>query len=116
MRRKATFIAAAVVALGALGLGGAAIANATMGDDGAPLTGTKLQRASAAALEAAGGGRVTETEHESEEGASYEVEVTKPDGSQVEVLLDESFNVVAVEGDRDEPGDTEESGDSESGE
>jgi hypothetical protein len=115
MRRKATFIAAAVVALGALGLGGAAIANATMGDDGAPLTGAKLDRASSAALKAAGGGRVTETEHESEEGASYEVEITKADGSQLEVLLDESFNVVAVEADRDEPGDTEEPGDSESG-
>jgi hypothetical protein len=115
MRRKAKLIATGGVALGALALGGAAIANATMGDDGAPLTGTKLERASDAALKAAGGGRVTETEHESEEDASYEVEVTRPDGSQVEVLLDESFNVVAVEGDRDEPGDAEESGDSESG-
>jgi hypothetical protein len=107
MRRKATLIAAGVVALGALALGGAAIANATMGDDGAPLTGTKLQGASAAALKAAGGGRVTETEHESEDGASYEVEVTKPDGSQVEVLLDESFNVVVVEGDEEEMGDSD---------
>jgi hypothetical protein len=116
MRRRLTLVGAGLAALAALALGGAAIANATMGGDGAPLTGTKLQRASAAALKAAGGGRVTETEHESEDGASYEVEVAKPDGSQVEVLLDESFNVVAVEGDRDEPGDTEESGDSESGE
>jgi uncharacterized membrane protein YkoI len=107
MRRRMTLIAAGVVGVVALALGGAAIANATMGDDGAPLTGSTLQRASAAALKAAGGGRVTETEHEAEQGAAYEVEVTKPNGSQVEVLLDDSFNVVSVEGDQDEPGDSD---------
>jgi uncharacterized membrane protein YkoI len=99
-------IAAGVVGVVALALG-AAIANATMRDDGAALTGSTLQRASAAAVKAAGGGRVTETEHESEEGATYEVEVTKADGSEVEVLLDRSFNVVSVEGDQDEPGDSD---------
>ena len=107
MRKRMTLIAAGVVGLVALALGGAAIANATMGDDGPALTGSTLQRASAAAVQAAGGGRVTETEHESEEGATYEVEVTKLDGSQVEVLLDASFDVVEVEGDKDEPGDSE---------
>jgi hypothetical protein len=107
MRRRMTLIGAGVVGVVALALGGAAIANATMGDDGPALTGTTLQRASAAAVKAAGGGRVTETEHDSEGGATYEVEVTKPDGSQVEVLLDGSFNVVSVEGDQDEPGDSD---------
>jgi uncharacterized membrane protein YkoI len=102
-----TLIAAGVVGVVALALGGAAIANATMGDDGAPLTGSTLQRASAAAVKAAGGGRVTETEHDSEGGATYEVEVTKPDSSEIEVLLDDSFNVVSVEGDQDEPGDSD---------
>jgi uncharacterized membrane protein YkoI len=102
-----TLIAAGVVGVVALALGGAAIANATMGDDGPALTGTTLQRASAAALKAAGGGRVTETEHDSEQGATYEVEVTKPNGSQVEVLLDGSFNVVSVERDREEQGDSD---------
>jgi Peptidase propeptide and YPEB domain len=111
MRRRLTLIVAGVVAIAALALGGAAIANATMGDDGEPLSGTTLQRASAAALEAAGGGRVTETEHESEDGGIYEVEVTKADGSQVEVLLDGSFNVVSAERDEDEKGDKEEDGD-----
>jgi hypothetical protein len=107
MRRRMTLIGAGVVGVVALALGGAAIANATMGDDGPALTGTTLQRASAAAVKAAGGGRVTETEHDSEGGATYEVEVRKPDGSEVEVLLDGSFNVVSVEGDQDEPGDSD---------
>jgi uncharacterized membrane protein YkoI len=102
-----TLIAAGVLAVIGLALGGAAIANATMGDDGAALTGVTLQRASTAAVKAAGGGRVTETEHDSEGDATYEVEVTKADGSQVEVRLDGSFNVVSVEGDRDEKGDSD---------
>lgn len=107
MRRRITLIAAGVVVVVALALGGAAIANATMGDDGAPLTGTTLERASAAALKAAGGGRVTETEHDSEGGGIYEVEVTKPDGSEVEVRLDASFNVVSSENDGEEQGENE---------
>jgi uncharacterized membrane protein YkoI len=107
MRRRVTLIAAGTAALAVLALGGAAIANATQGDDGEPLTGATLERATAAAVKAAGGGRVTETEHESESGATYEVEVTKPDGSQVEVLLDRSFNVVSTESDEQEQGDSD---------
>lgn len=109
MQRRLTLIVAGVAALAVLALGGAAIADARMGDDGEPLSGTTFQRASAAALEATGGGRVTETEHDSEDGATYEVEVTKADGSQVDVRLDESFNVVTVEGDGEEDTDSDES-------
>jgi uncharacterized membrane protein YkoI len=101
MRRRVTLIGAGIAALAAFALGGAAIANATMGDDGEPLSGATLERASAAALTAAGGGRVTETEHDSEGGATYEVEVTKPDGTTVDVRLDEDFRVVVIEGDSD---------------
>jgi uncharacterized membrane protein YkoI len=100
-------IGAGIAAVAALALGGAAIANATMGDDGEPLSGSTLERASAAALKAAGGGGVTETEHDSEGGGTYEVEVTKPNGSEVEVRLDGAFNVVSVEGDREEKGDSD---------
>ena len=107
MRRRVILIAAGVGGVAALALGGAAIADARMGDDGEPLSGATLQRASAAALEATGGGRVTETEHDSEDGATYEVEVTKPDGSEVDVRLDGSFDVVTVEGDREEDSDGE---------
>jgi uncharacterized membrane protein YkoI len=107
MRRRVILIAAGIVAVAALALGGAAIANATMGDDGEALTGATLQRASAVALKATGGGRVTETEHDSEKGATYEVEVTKADGTQVDVRLDGSFKVVAVDGDHEEQNDSD---------
>ena len=80
--------AAAVAASLAVGSGGP--------DDETPITGTALERASAAALAHTGGGRVTETEAGDEEGA-YEVEVTLPDGSQVDVHLDASFGVVGDE-------------------
>jgi uncharacterized membrane protein YkoI len=100
---KGAVIAGAVIAV--LGVGAAAIAGATGGgDDDAtdkPITGSALQRASDAALEHTGGGRVTETEAGDEEGA-YEVEVTRADGSQVDVHLDRSFNVIGDEADSDD--------------
>jgi uncharacterized membrane protein YkoI len=99
MRRRLILIVAGIAALAALALGGAAIANATQGDDGAQLIGTTLQRASAAALKATGGGTVNATEYDSEDGATYEVEVTRPDGTTVDVRLDGAFEVVTVEGD-----------------
>ena len=62
------------------------------------ITGSTLDQASAAALEYLGGGEVTETEVGDEE-SKYEVEVTNDDGSQTDVQLDESFNVVGSETD-----------------
>ena len=56
---------------------------------------------SAAALDHTGGGKVTETEAGDEEGA-YEVEVTRADGSQVDVHLDKGFNVLSQAGDSDQ--------------
>ena len=94
----------AIAAVAALAGGGAAVAAATGGDDDAtdtPITGAALDRAGAAALEHTGGGRVSETEAGDEEGA-YEVEVTRADGSQVDVHLDAHFHVLGTEGDREE--------------
>lgn len=104
MRKRVTIVVASIAALLALALGGAAIANARQGDDGAKLTGATLSRASAAALKATGGGEVNETEYDSEQGATYEVEVTKLNGSTVDVRLDDSYKVVAIEGDSEDPG------------
>ena len=71
----------------------------------APITGTALEEASAAALEHTGGGTVTGTEVGDEESL-YEVEVSLDSGGQVDVQLDEAFNVVGSEGDDEsEPGD-----------
>ena len=60
-----------------------------------PITGAARAKARAAALAHTGGGRVTDTEVGDEE-SYYEVEVTMPDGRQVDVQLDESFAVVGV--------------------
>ena len=96
MGSKMKKVVLGVLALAALALGGAAIAGATGGDDDGSeraITGKALDRASAAALEETGGGKVTGTEAGDEEGA-YEVEVTRSDGSQVDVHLDDRFNVL----------------------
>ncbi len=63
-----------------------------------PITGMALEQASAAALEYMGEGQVTETEVGDEEGY-YEVEITLDDGRQVDVHLDEAFNVLGHEAD-----------------
>ena len=102
---KGVIIGFAVVAV--LAIGGTAIASSVGGDDDSTdkaITGTALDKAKAAALAHTGGGKVTETEAGDEEGA-YEVEVTMPDGSQVDVHLDKSFHVLGQQGDDDGSGD-----------
>ena len=59
-----------------------------------PITGTALERASATALDYIGEGRVTGTEVGDEEGY-YEVEITRDNGTQVDVHLDEAFNILS---------------------
>jgi hypothetical protein len=104
VRKRLVAIGAVVVALGAVS-GGVAIAAG--GDDDAtetPITGTDLQKASAAALAHTDGGRVTGTEVGDEE-SHYEVEVTLDGGGQVDVQLDKSFNVVGSDGDQEGTGE-----------
>jgi uncharacterized membrane protein YkoI len=99
LTKFAGFAAAALVA-GAIGTG---VATAAGGDDDATdvsITGSDLDKASAAALEHTGGGHVTGTETNDEE-SYYEVEVTRDDGSVVDVQLNRSFNVVSSDGDHD---------------
>jgi uncharacterized membrane protein YkoI len=101
---KLGLITGSVIA--ALAVGGVAIAGAAGGDDDGserPIGGSALDRASAAALERTGGGKVTDTEVGDEE-SYYEVEVTRDDGSQVDVQLDRSFEVVGSEGDDEKSG------------
>jgi uncharacterized membrane protein YkoI len=112
MNDKIKVTVIAVVA--ALAAGGATIAGAagTGDDDGSDraISGQALDRASAVALKETGGGRVTETEVGDEEGA-YEVEVTRPDGSQVDVHLDKDFDVLGSVGDDDGSGGDDDAGD-----
>ncbi|WP_110180550.1 PepSY domain-containing protein [Nocardioides solisilvae] len=92
--------AVAVVAL--LGAGGVAWA-ATSGDD--RLGGDERDRVSAAALEAVGGGTVTDVETSDDRGVAYEVEVRAEDGSEVDVDLDDDLGVVRQETDDSDDSD-----------
>jgi hypothetical protein len=98
-RMVKVLVGAAVVAT--IALGGSAIAHATgaFDDEGQQLRGPEAERAGAAALRATDGGTVNAVERDTENGATYEVEVTRTDGSTVDVRLDASFDVVVIEGD-----------------
>jgi uncharacterized membrane protein YkoI len=91
-------VAGAAIAIALAGVGVAAAATAD--DDDTPITGPALERATAAALAHTGEGRVTDTEV-GDEDSYYEVEVTLDDGSQVDVQLDEEFQVVDTMADDD---------------
>jgi uncharacterized membrane protein YkoI len=99
VKKKLVLIVTVVAALGAAA-GGIAVAAADDDATETPITGADLQKASDAALASTGGGKVTGTEVGDEE-SYYEVEVTLADGSQVDVQLDKSFNVVGSEADGD---------------
>jgi uncharacterized membrane protein YkoI len=109
-RRKIAIAAAAGLAVVGAGGAGAAVAAGGGDDDEAPITGDDLDRATAAALEHTGEGRVTETEVGDEESL-YEVEVTLDDGTQVDVQLDEDFRVVGDERDGSDDGEDDGPGD-----
>jgi uncharacterized membrane protein YkoI len=99
-------IAAALAMLVALGSAGIAYANG--GDSAEQLTGPDAQKATSAAIAAVGGGTVTEVERDDGNGTgAFEVEVTRDDGSQVEVHLDGDLNVVGQEADEDGPNDND---------
>ena len=101
MNRKSNttkWVATGALALAALGVGtGIAVAGGG-GEDAneTPVTGTALEQASTAALAETGGGSVTGSEAGDEQGA-YEIEVTLDDGTQVDVHLDSSFQVIDTE-------------------
>jgi hypothetical protein len=105
MKRSTKIAAAAAVALGGVAAAGLAVANAASGDDGpeddsgdTAIAGAALQRASAAALAHTGAGRVTGSEVDDEE-SKYEIEVTLQNGDQIDVQLDENFEVTGTEND-----------------
>jgi hypothetical protein len=104
MDRRTAVIAATATVAGALALGGGAWALAGGGDDeGGSVTGPQADRATAAALAYTKGGTANAVERDNEDGATWEVEVTKPDGTTVDVRLDAAFKVMGVDGDSEEP-------------
>jgi len=90
----ATGVGAALVAAGAIG----GVAVATGGNDGEEhVSGPQADAARDAALTATHGGTANTVERGDENGATWEVEVTKTNGSTVDVLLDEKYKIIAIE-------------------
>jgi len=110
MQRKYLIAGGAVLAIAAGGTGAAFATGTIGGDDGeGTLSGPSADKATAAALEITQGGTANAVERDSEDGATYEVEVTKPDGNTVDVRLDSNYDLVTVEGDSEtEAGDADE--------
>jgi uncharacterized membrane protein YkoI len=107
MRRRIWIAAGAGAAAVALTTAGIVAATAGgAGDSQQPITGDALKQASEAALAETGGGRVTDTEV-GDEDSYYEVEVTLDDGSQVDVQLNDTFEVVGSDVDHERSDDGE---------
>lgn len=91
-----------IVVVGALAaVAGGAIAVAGGSDSEGGVTGPQADRAIRAALEATGGGTANAVERDSENGATWEVEVSTPEGNTVDVRLDDQYRLVIIEGDRE---------------
>jgi len=102
MRKRVVIAAAGIGAVAVAAVVGGGVAVAGNGDDGAGSDRYTQQQADAAtraALQATHGGTANSVERDSENGATYEVEVTKPDGHTVDVRLDADYRVVVIEGD-----------------
>ena len=100
MKTKRTFLIAGAAAL-MLAAGGVGVANAVSGgDDGdVQAAGSGADQAKAAALKLVPGGTVNAVERDGEKGATWEVEVRKPDGSTVDVRLGAHYEQVAIDPD-----------------
>jgi hypothetical protein len=98
VKRRYLVVSGAVLAI-AGGGGGAAAALGGGGDDEGGASGPDAQRATRAALAITEGGHANAVERDSEKGATWEVEVTKPDGKTVDVRLDENYKLVSVDPD-----------------
>lgn len=85
------------------------IAQAVSGDSEEQVTDPQADRAGQAAVQAIGGGRAVSVERGDDSDAAWEVEVVRPDGSEVEVNLPSDLNQVGAaaedDGGRSESGD-----------
>ena len=101
--RRFLIIGGTVATLAAAGAGTAIAVGGDggeRGDDGdRQATGSGADRARAAALAITEGGTANAVERDSENGATWEVEVTTPAGKTVDVRLDERYKLVVVESD-----------------
>lgn len=85
------------IAAGAV-VSAAGIGVAAAGGDETPVTGSAADQARVAATQAVPGGKPGEVDQETGEGAAfYGVKITKPDGTAVEVHLDQNFRVLGTQ-------------------
>jgi hypothetical protein len=108
--RTRNFVIAGVAVV-VLAAGGAGVALAVSGDSDESVSGPRADAAAKAALDAVGGKSVSEVERADDGQAGWEVEVKKPDGSQVEVHLNQDLEPVGSAPDDDGPGDEDGAGD-----
>jgi len=98
MKRK-VLVRIVVGAVGALAVagGGAAYASSQGGGEAdVSVAGPEAEKAAAAAVASTGGGKAGAVERDGEGGAVFDVEVTRPDGTVVDVRLDGSYQVLAT--------------------
>jgi len=102
IKRRYIAVAGAVLAVSAAGVG-VAVAGGQSGDAKEQVSGPGADQAREAAL-AAHPGTANSVERDSENGATWEVEVTGTDGKTVDVRLDANYKVVVIEGDGEDQG------------
>jgi uncharacterized membrane protein YkoI len=90
LRSKRAAVIATAATVVALGAGGAVWATAAQADD---IQGGERDRIGNAAVQAVGGGTVLDVE--SGDNGSFEAEVRKTDGSEVDVVLDRDLTVIS---------------------
>lgn len=105
---KKRIAAVAGLALATSVTGGVAVAGG--GEDPEPgsqnYTAEQADAATQAALSATDGGTANAVERDPENGATWEVEVTRPDGTAVDVRLDDAYDVVVIEDDTEDSDET----------
>ena len=95
--RKHIAVGGLVLALSAGGVG-VAVAGSPSGDSQEQVSGAGADKAREAAL-SYHPGTANAVERDSENGATWEVEVTGKDGKTVDVRLDQDYKLVVIEGD-----------------
>lgn len=105
MKRKTTWMVTGAATLAAVAGASGIAAAVSGGDSDSPVAGPDRERAVDAATAEVAGGTVSDVELDD---GRYEVEIRRDDGTEVDVILDQGFGVVATDEDVDGPDDEEE--------
>jgi uncharacterized membrane protein YkoI len=106
MKHRTLWVGLAGLGAAAVVGSGIAVAVADPFDDDERVSQSERDRAVAAALDITGGGRVTDVEISDDWGHRYEVEVRLDSGREVDIELDERFELVAGRGQTHGPAPT----------